>query len=62
MNPLAKVPTLKFDGDKILYESLVICDYLDEKYPEPKLHPSDLYQKSVDRMLVECLSKVSWPN
>ena len=58
MNPLGKVPTIKFESDKILYESLVICDYLDEKYPEPKLHPSDCYQKAVDKMLVECLNKV----
>ena len=29
LNPLAKVPTLVVNGDFILYESAVICEYLD---------------------------------
>ncbi|XP_068142966.1 pyrimidodiazepine synthase isoform X2 [Drosophila tropicalis] len=37
----------------ILIESLFICDYLDEKYPEISLHPKDPLKKAEDRILVD---------
>ena len=39
-NPAAKVPVLKMDG-KMMAESSAICEYLEEKYPEPSLMPRD---------------------
>lgn len=36
LNPRGKVPTLK-DGDFVVYESLAIMSYLEQKYPEPAL-------------------------
>ena len=39
-NPAAKVPVLKMDG-KMMAESAAICEYIEEKYPEPSLMPSD---------------------
>ncbi len=39
-NPAAKVPVLKMDG-KMMAESSAICEYLEEKYPEPALMPRD---------------------
>lgn len=39
-NPAAKVPVLKIDG-KMMAESTAICEYLDEKYPDPRLMPKD---------------------
>ncbi len=39
-NPAAKVPVLKMDG-KVMAESSAICEYLEEKYPEPSLMPRD---------------------
>lgn len=38
LNPNAVVPTLVDDGN-IIIESTVICEYLDDAYPEPKLKP-----------------------
>ena len=37
-NPAGKVPILKIDG-KTMAESTPICEYLEEKYPEPALMP-----------------------
>jgi len=39
VSPLGKVPALRV-GDRGLFESSVISDYLDETYP-PRLHPED---------------------
>lgn len=39
-------------GSKILAESLEICDYLDEKYPDPPLYPKDEKQKVADKELI----------
>lgn len=40
LNPNAVVPTL-VDDDKVIIESTVINEYLDDAYPEPRLRPND---------------------
>lgn len=40
-NPAGKVPVLRIEG-KTLSESQAICEYLEEKYPEPRLMPRDV--------------------
>jgi len=37
----------------VLYESLIINEYLDEKYPTPPLMPKDLGKKAEARILVD---------
>ncbi|TFL14611.1 maleylacetoacetate isomerase [Pusillimonas caeni] len=44
-NPGASVPLLDDDGFE-LGQSLAIIDYLDAKYPEPRLIPQDLRQRA----------------
>ncbi|MDO8430861.1 MAG: glutathione S-transferase family protein [Candidatus Binatus sp.] len=39
-HPLGKVPYLE-DGELVIFDSTVIDEYLDERYPEPRLMPSD---------------------
>jgi glutathione S-transferase len=39
-NPLMKVPTLITDGGEILYDSRVICEYLDSLHDGRKLLPA----------------------
>jgi glutathione S-transferase len=50
LNPRGLVPTLacpqKDDSSKPLYESNIICEYLDEISPAPSLYPTDKYQKA----------------
>ncbi|ROT74382.1 hypothetical protein C7M84_007125 [Penaeus vannamei] len=55
-NPLGKVPALEIDGETI-FESDILCDYLDELYPEPALYPKDPWKKANDRVYVELWSK-----
>jgi glutathione S-transferase len=50
-NPAGKVPVLEIDG-KIMSESAAICEYLEEKYPNPALMPVDIYDRYEVRRLV----------
>jgi glutathione S-transferase len=38
-NPLGKIPALLIDGDTAIYDSHVICEYLDSLAPAPVLFP-----------------------
>ena len=38
-NPLAKIPALVVDGNAAIYDSHVICEYLDSLAPSPVLFP-----------------------
>jgi glutathione S-transferase len=51
-NPYGKVPVL-VDGDGVIYESAVINEYLDEKFPEISLMPKDHLARSKVRIWVD---------
>ncbi|XP_034481161.1 pyrimidodiazepine synthase-like [Drosophila innubila] len=56
VSPLLKVPALHLVAEKdqpSLIESLIIVEYLDEKYPENPLLPKDPLQRAQDKILVE---------
>ncbi len=52
ISPLKKVPLLRIGGD-VIFESVVILEYLDEAYPSPHLHPTDLVKKAKNRSWIE---------
>jgi glutathione S-transferase len=52
MNPYGKVPVL-VDGDTIIYESCIINEYLEEKYPDPSLLPKDPGLRAKIRILID---------
>lgn len=45
-NPLRKIPTLLLDDGRSIYDSTVICEYLDGLVPEIALIPSDGAQRA----------------
>ncbi len=51
ISPMEKVPVLLVDG-KPLFESMVICEYLDE-ITEGSLHPMDPFKKAENRAWIE---------
>ncbi len=50
LNPRAEVPALR-DGDTVVYDSRIICDYLDDRHPESPLMPSDPAARAACRTL-----------
>ena len=52
LNPYGKIPVLVEDG-KVLFESCIINEYLDERYPNPPLMPKDFWERGRARILVD---------
>lgn len=50
LNPYGSVPTL-VDRDLVLYDSHVIMEYLDERFPHPPLMPVDPVSRARNRLL-----------
>ena len=67
LNPNEVVPTLIHDG-KVLIESTLIIEYLDEAFPQPPLMPSDpalrhqarLFMKKIDDYLHAACSTITF--
>lgn len=67
LNPKGIVPTLVHDGKPII-ESTLICEYLDDAFPQPPLIPADpwlrarmrLWSKMVDEGLFEGVTEISF--
>jgi glutathione S-transferase len=57
LNPNGVVPTL-VDGDAVIVDSSVICEYLDERYPEPRLTPEDVVKRAHMRSWMRYLEEV----
>lgn len=50
-NPYGTTPTM-VDRDLVLYDSCIIMEYLDERFPHPPLHPIDPVARARARMVV----------
>ena len=57
LSPLGKVPLLRVarpgGGEAVLFESNVICEYLEETQPGPNLHPADPLERAQHRAWME---------
>ncbi|KAK7114863.1 hypothetical protein V1264_000849 [Littorina saxatilis] len=56
-NPKGRVPVLEHPDGRIIFESIVVCQYLDEIFPYDRLTPTDSYRKARDRLLVDYCDK-----
>jgi glutathione S-transferase len=67
INPKGVVPSL-IDNGRVIIESTLICEYLDDIIPEPRLVPSDphartrmrLWSKAIDEGLFEATRELSF--
>lgn len=55
-NPQGLVPVLETDDGTRLTQSLAICEYLDERYPEPPLLPADAAERARVRALAQAIA------
>ncbi|KAI0790586.1 glutathione-S-transferase [Abortiporus biennis] len=63
INPKGLVPAVEYKG-KALYESLIICEFLEDAYPTygPHLLTTDPYTKAYVRIWVDYITKNVVPN
>lgn len=52
LNPYGKVPVL-VDGEAVVYESAIINEYIEEKYPAVPLMPKSPFQRSRARIWID---------
>lgn len=50
INPIGRVPTLVLDDGRALPESEVICEYLEDAFPQPTLRPADAWGRARMRL------------
>ena len=55
-NPYGETPTL-LDRDLILYDTSVIIEYLDERFPHPPLMPVDPISRAKTRLMIARLTR-----
>lgn len=56
MNPYNQVPVL-VERDLVLYESNIINEYIDERFPHPQLMPADPVMRGRGRLVLHRLEK-----
>ena len=49
LSPLRRIPVL-IDGELVLNDSTVICEYLQDRFPEVSLYPADPVQRAADAL------------
>ena len=52
VSPYSKVPVLKH-GEKVVYESAIINEYVEETWPEPALMPADPFRRAQARIWID---------
>jgi maleylacetoacetate isomerase len=49
INPQGRVPALRLDGGEVIIQSMAIIEYLEERFPQPALLPTDLLARARHR-------------
>jgi glutathione S-transferase len=61
LNPKRQVPVL-VDGDLAVYDSTLIFEYLEDRYPEPRLHPAGPAARARCRQLEAAADEILFPH
>lgn len=56
-HPLGKVPAIELEDGTVLYESLILCEYLDSVSATRPLASADPLQRTKDKLLIERFSQ-----
>jgi glutathione S-transferase len=60
LNPKAEVPVM-VDGDLSLFDSTLILEYIEDKYPAPPLYPRDVVERARCRQLEAGADEILFP-
>ena len=60
LNPKGEVPVL-VDGDLVVYDSTVVLEYLEDRYPDPPLYPRDPELRARCRQLEAAADEIIFP-
>ena len=68
MNPLGRIPVLEEADGNLVSDSSVICDYLENVHPSPRLYPADnrsrakalWFEEYADTLLTQICAQVFW--
>ena len=61
LNPFRLTPVLQLSDNRTIYESTVICEYLEDAYPDPAMLPHDPYERARLRMLEDTCDQYLYP-
>ncbi len=61
LNPKAQVPIL-IDGALAIYDSTIILEYLEDRYPEPRLYPKDPAERARCRQAEAASDEILFPH
>ncbi len=61
LNPFRLTPVLELGDGRTVFESTVICEYLEDAYPDPALLPHDAYQRARIRMIEDTTDQYLYP-
>lgn len=61
INPKGQVPVM-IDEDLEIFDSTLILEYLEDRYPEPPLYPRDIKERARCRQLEAAADEIFFPN
>ncbi len=61
LNPKGQVPVL-VDGELSVYDSTLIFEYLEDRYPEPRLYPAGIPERARCRQLEAAADEILFPH
>jgi glutathione S-transferase len=50
-SPRAEVPVLTLGDGRVLFDSTIICEFLEQVYPDPAVYPKEAYERARMRMI-----------